>query len=503
MMKTIFTLVTLLLTCIATAQTYSFEQKLQSPDPAASERYGSKVAVDGDIMVVTDTRDRQDLIGQTAQYIEGAAYVYRRNANGVWVFEQKLRPVTVDRFSNYGNEIAIKNGIIAVGAPSHARNNNATGAPSITAAGSVFLYTYDSNAMQWIERAQLVAPVREQNALYGASLAFNDSNELFVGEYNRIATNPIVSRSGQVYVYDVNNSGIATLKQIIANPTPNPTDLFGFSIAAHGSAIAIGAIGENLDAQELNDIDDAGAVYIYDKDTTTGIYNISQKIVSGTRVQDAEFGNAVAIQNDVLIAGATNESLPLGNGFSRNGGAAYAFKKMNGTWQQSDRFLPQNIVATGLFGYSVAIHNNIALVGFIQGLTPFNGSTRSTGTVTMYTLDPTSGTSSQNTNIETPLPEFTSFYGGSIAFQGNDVIIGALGDTGDLQGVYDPNKAGAVYTFSLSSTASIHQQAITITKVYPNPATNLLHIDTPTRIIYTISNLQGQVLLKDSYVPAG
>ncbi|MDP5101097.1 MAG: FG-GAP repeat protein, partial [Nonlabens sp.] len=136
MMKTIFTLVVFSIAILTSAQVASFEQKIKSPDPGfTSEMFGNKVAIDGDIMVVSDPRDRHDLTGQVSQAILGAVYVYRKDANGDWVFEQKLRHPNVTFNSNFSFDLAVKNNLIVVGSNGH--QTNANGGFTLNGAGSV------------------------------------------------------------------------------------------------------------------------------------------------------------------------------------------------------------------------------------------------------------------------------------------------------------------------------------------------------------------------------
>jgi hypothetical protein len=73
-------------------------------------------------------------------------------------------------------------------------------------------------------------------------------------------------------------------------------------------------------------------------------------------------GNAIAVDGDTLIAGASNGALAYGD----NGGAAYIFNRHDGVWVHQASLIPSIGCAFGHFGVSVAIDGDIAVVGETQ-----------------------------------------------------------------------------------------------------------------------------------------
>ncbi|MDP5101096.1 MAG: T9SS type A sorting domain-containing protein, partial [Nonlabens sp.] len=336
---------------------------------------------------------------------------------------------------------------------------------------------------------------RQTGARFGASVAFSGNNELIVGEYGRNGTNPNVIGAGRAYVYVVANDGNATLRQIINNPEPGDDDFFGWTVTGDGTQIAIAAIYDDI-GTGVNLVDRAGAIYMYEKDAANQ-YTFTQKITASNPRQSALYGNSMALQNDVLIVGAPDESTQFTNGV-QSYGAAYAYKNINGTWQESDRFLPQGLVPGGRFGWSVSLDNNQVLISHHKGSNPssvFNGP----GIVFLYQLDPITGTRTQTSIVESPFPATSAAFGLSCVIQNGLISVGAFGDITDLQGVYDVFNVGAVYTYATSSTASMNEQDREVVTLYPNPATDFIRLQTTGTGTYRIQNTLGQEVLQGSY----
>ena len=72
-----------------------------------------------------------------------------------------------------------------------------------------------------------------------------------------------------------------------------------------------------------------------------------------------DFGNSVAISGDVAIVGANTADAPDNN----DAGAAYIFKLEAGSWQQQAKLQPADLQPSDNFGYSVAISEEVAIVG--------------------------------------------------------------------------------------------------------------------------------------------
>ena len=125
-------------------------------------------------------------------------------------------------------------------------------------------------------------------------------------------------------------------------------DHFGRSVSISGDWEIVGASSKN---------NDTGAAYIFGREPSTGILIQKQQLHDSLLLQaGAHFGASVCINGDRAIVGAPGD---------RDGsvaGAAYVFKRnANDTWVlETSLPAPQ---AGDLFGFSVSINDNRAIVG--------------------------------------------------------------------------------------------------------------------------------------------
>ncbi|MEE8156073.1 MAG: hypothetical protein V3T53_14060 [Phycisphaerales bacterium] len=83
-----------------------------------------------------------------------------------------------------------------------------------------------------------------------------------------------------------------------------------------------------------------------------------QKFTSLPPVAQAHFGNAVAIDNDILVVGAKDD-----DSGAVHAGAVYLYRFVDGQWQFDLQLLPSDIEDFQMFGFSVAIDGDVIVVG--------------------------------------------------------------------------------------------------------------------------------------------
>jgi len=83
-------------------------------------------------------------------------------------------------------------------------------------------------------------------------------------------------------------------------------DSFGISVSIDDNYAIVGAFQEDEDVSGGNTINNSGAAYIFEKNSS-GNWFQSQKIVASDRSLSDSFGISVAINGDYLIVGARYE----------------------------------------------------------------------------------------------------------------------------------------------------------------------------------------------------
>jgi len=206
-------------------------------------------------------------------------------------------------------------------------------------------------------------------------------------------------------------------------------DRFGFSVSVSGGSAAVGAFGDDDHGET------SGRVYIFGRDSG-GANNWGQSgsFAPGDLVAYDKFGQSTSISGDLVIAGAPGD-----DDKGTEAGCAYVFaRQAGGAYGQVSRLLPADLAGHDVFGTSVSISGDIAVVGAPGD--DEHGS--SAGAAYVFGRD-VGGTNNwgQITKLHAGDPQPGDFFGLSVSVDGDFVIIGAPGD--------DPYGAssGSAYVF--------------------------------------------------------
>ncbi len=125
--------------------------RLAADDGAANDRFGSAVAIDGDLV----------LVGAPARNdTTGAVYAFRRDDRGRWVQSAVLVGSDMSAGGRLGTSLALDGTRALIGAPRQDRSK-----------GEVYVFEYDAASMAWSETAKLQAGAIEKNNRFGSSIA--------------------------------------------------------------------------------------------------------------------------------------------------------------------------------------------------------------------------------------------------------------------------------------------------------------------------------------------
>lgn len=114
-------------------------------------QFGASVAISHPIAVIGVPRD--DGSGSSA----GAAYVFGRHG-GRWLERTKLTGSDAAEGDEFGHAVAIRGGIVVVGAPFEGESNEGA------------IYVFDRDGAAWLERVKLVPSIPMPGAFFGASV---------------------------------------------------------------------------------------------------------------------------------------------------------------------------------------------------------------------------------------------------------------------------------------------------------------------------------------------
>ena len=188
-------------------------------------------------------------------------------------------------------------------------------------------------------------------------------------------------------------------------------DEFGVTISSDDNCLLVGASGYN---------NKSGISYIFRYENNNWIKEATlSPSISG---EGYLFGNAVAIDGDIAVVGATGETVDT----ISTGGAVYVFQYNNSsqTWAQTHRLVASDVVSESRFGSSVAVEDMRILVGSLGRNTGGTGSNFWSGRAYVYDYNSDSD-SWLETIIYNPEQDADDYFGRSVDLDGDTAIIGA------------------------------------------------------------------------------
>merc|ERR1712238_89418 len=199
-------------------------------------------------------------------------------------------------------------------------------------------------------------------------------------------------------------------------------DKFGNSVAISNDFVVVGAHRKNENGKN------SGSAYIFNATTGEEVH----KLIPSDGTENDQFGLCVAISRDLVVIGA-HWSIRNSNieGYE-NSGSAYIFNATNG--EQLFKLKASDVTANDKFGKSVAISNNLVVVG-----------TNNLGSA--YIFSATTG--KQIHKLIPPDLISRSFFGRSVAIANELVVVAAF------IGVNHPI-GGLAYIFNATSGVELH-----------------------------------------------
>jgi hypothetical protein len=424
-------------------------QKTVTMDRAASDVFGSGVAISGNYAIVGAAFEDEDENGQNPIANAGAVYIMYNNA-GKWEEIKKLcAPDRAQINANFGMVIAINDQYAVVGVPSKSENG-------ITNSGVVYLFKKDNGGVNnWGFERKITAPDAAVSDYFGSSVALT-SDYLVVGASQKTVNSQTFAGAAYIFEKDYTGSNNWGMRKKITALNTDWSDYFGTSVAIDGDYAVVGALYEGQDANEANTINQAGAAYIFKKDSG-GANNWGQikKIVAADRVEMNQFGSSVAVSGENVVVGEF--------------GSAYVFCKDQGgsdNWGQLKKLQLQSPTAYDRYGVSVAIGGSYIVVGAngiktdANGNNPFNYS----GAAFIYEKDQ-GGVSNwgEVKKITSTVRAADDNFGFSVAISGNQVIVSSRNDDEDSKEQSFIHNAGSVYFFERACSEPLTLSSSNIT----------------------------------------
>ncbi len=304
--------------------------KLYAPNSLMNDRFGRSVVLDGDYALIgaSDEDDR----GASS----GAAYVYHREGSN-WVEQDKLIASDVREGDGFGWSVDLDGDYALIGAIGDDDLGVSSGAA----------YVYHREGSNWVEQRKLTASDGREGDYFAYSVSLD-------GDYALIGANRNDQNgedSGAAYVfYRWETTWVEQEKLITSDGIAD--DSFGVSVSLDGDYALIGS--------QWNDEkgENSGAAYVFHRE---GSNWIEQEKLSASDTTDFDlFGFSVFLEGNYSIIGAIRDD---DNG--PDSGSAYIFYNEGASWNEKAKLTGSDVIAGNLFGYSVDLDGDFALIGML------------------------------------------------------------------------------------------------------------------------------------------
>jgi hypothetical protein len=388
--------------------------KLVAIDGADNDFFGARVAIDQGKILIGAPQD--DYLGIQS----GSAYFFELDGEA-WVQSQKVMAPDRAESDFFGNSVDLLDNVAVVCAFG-----------DDTGAGSAYVYHF--NGTEWELQQKLTG---EAGDVFGRSVALGQ-DLILIG----------APGSGSVYVFRYDGKTWSQQQRLVASDATNLTD-FGVSVALSGDHLVVGAWKDD-------DVGpDAGSAYVFQFDGSTWIER--QKLTATDGKGNDNLGLAVALTEDIVVAGATHGS-ELGSG-----GSAYVFRRNGSDWIQEQELVAGAVPENNFFGISVAARDTMVLVG------AHSDGTRQEGTGLAYLFRSSNGAWIQDHTLAPTDGSTAHGLGWDVDISDKMAVVGAPGDDGEVAG------SGAAYVFDLSGRTvqndrvAGHVTRFSLSQNHPNP----------------------------------
>jgi hypothetical protein len=184
---------------------------------------------------------------------------------------------------------------------------------------------------QWAQQGpKLTAADRTTNDYFGMSVAVSGDTAVAGAPYKD-------NLKGAAYVF-VRNGGVWTEQQKLTAPDSAAGDYFGYSVAASGDTMVIGARYKNF-------------AYVYVR--SGGVWTLQQKLTASDGLSE-NLGASVAMSGDTVVVGAPQKN--------SQQGAAYVFVRSGAVWSQQQKLIASDASVSSYFGQSVSVNGDTASI---------------------------------------------------------------------------------------------------------------------------------------------
>jgi hypothetical protein len=337
-------------------------------------------------------------------------------------------------------------------------------------AGAVYVFVRSGGT--WVQEAYLKASTPGAGDHFGISVALWEDT-LVVGATGEDSaatgvdgddTDDGLESAGAAYVF-VRSGGTWSQQAYLKASNPGSSDLFGFSVAAWGDVVAVGALGEDSSATGNDDaVPESGAAYTFRRSGTR--WSPEALLKAGDVDTLDSFGWRLALSGDTLVVAAVAEdgSATGVDGVIDEGspesGAVWVYAWDGAAWQHAAYVKASNTGSNDGFGYSITAHGDTFVVGAkgedstATGVDGNQSSNLSVNSGAAYVFRADGSSWVQEAYLKASNTGFLDGFGASVSLWDDHLVVGADSESSGATGVdgdqLDESSiaSGAAYLFA-------------------------------------------------------
>lgn len=308
------------------------DARIVASNAAVGDTFGSSIIIDGDVALIgTPWANCAD--GDEC----GAGYIFRLDGE-TWVEEAILAASDAESFDHFSSYVSLSGTTALIGAQ---LDDCAAGGDC----GSAYLFHF--NGTSWDEGAKLTSDDLAGGDRFG-SVAI-DGNIALIGAPRDDCVGGQDCGAAYFFRFD-GSSWLQEAKLTASDQEANAK--FGYKTSISGNRALVTAVEASCPTDSR-----CGAAYVFEYNGTS--WNEITKLTASDGTVADWFGVSASLDGDVALVGAYLDDCTIG----QECGAAYIYRLVNDEWSQEDKLVSSDIEANDLFGNSVVLLDNTALIG--------------------------------------------------------------------------------------------------------------------------------------------
>ena len=310
--------------------------------------------------------------------------------------EGEVVPAPPGGNTNWGHSVDISGTTLIAGYTSYVGN-----------AGGVFIL--EKKGKKWDLLDHFKTPDGGTRDWYGHAVALEDDIAVVSayehGGKKRTAGDALGEGPGRVYVYErQGGKGFGEMQKLNGEGIKN-NDRFGYSVDLSGKTLIAGT--------PFHD-EEKGAVYVYQLDGKQ--WKQQAKLQADDAGVKNRFGWDCAIHENTIVIGA-----PLAAAPARLSGAAYVFKRQGDAWAQVTKITPDDGDGGDGFGAAVDVSKSRIIVGANKD----ENEAKKRGSGSAYIFQLVGDVVTQEAKLTADEPQEGAVFGHSVAIDVNRALVGA------------------------------------------------------------------------------